>query len=72
MAHLEWRGASTRIPKTVMNVGLLDCRWVTNRFTSDGFRIFCGKDALSAVRPYCKDHYKLVYYKARPLDDLKV
>lgn len=77
MAHLDWREAlqarnEARIPKTVMNIGLLECRWVTARKTVDGFRVFCGKDALSAQRPYCKDHYQMVYHKGRSLDDLEV
>jgi hypothetical protein len=72
MAHLEWRGASTRVPKTVMNVGIMECRWVTSRKTPDGFRVFCGKPALKALKPYCEHHYGMVYNKARSLDDFKV
>ena len=77
MAHLDWCEAlqdcnEARIPKTVMNVGLLECRWVTSRKTLDGFAVFCGKDALSARRPYCEDHYPMVYHKRRSLDDLEV
>jgi len=77
VAHLDWREAlqarnEARIPRTVMNVGLLECRWVTSRKTLDGFAVFCGKEALSARRPYCKDHYPMVYHKGRSLDEFEV
>ena len=55
-----------------MNIGIMECRWVTTRKTPDGFRVFCGKEAKSALKPYCEHHYKMVYYKARSLDDIEV
>ena len=55
-----------------MNIGIMECRWVTTRSTTDGFRVFCGKPALTARKPYCEHHYKMVYNKARSLDELEV
>jgi hypothetical protein len=41
----------------------LECRWVTDYVTLTGFHIFCGHPAERSDRPYCKDHYGLVYIK---------
>lgn len=65
MSHREQREASKvelRKPLcTVLTAKEMDCRWVTEYVTLTGFRIFCGNPALKAHRPYCKDHYCLVY-----------
>jgi hypothetical protein len=67
MSHLERRVESQvemRKPfRTVLNVGFMECRWVTDYVTQDGLHIFCGHTALRSDRPYCKDHYGLVYIR---------
>ena len=52
MSHLEPSEESPvkllRRPfRTVMNVGRMECRWVTDYVTLTGFHIFCGHPALS-------------------------
>lgn len=66
MSHLERRVAPDELRKpfrTVMNVGHMECRWVTDYVTLQGFHIFCGHPAKRSDRPYCDDHYGLVYIK---------
>jgi hypothetical protein len=67
MSHLERREefkVKERRPHcTVLTVRPMDCRWVTDFVTKSGFQIFCGEEALRSDRPYCKDHYGLVYIK---------
>lgn len=60
------------VPRTVLNARLTDCRWVTRRRTSDGFRVFCGGEAENPLRPYCKDHYRLVYRRVRKTDVVEI
>ena len=62
MSHLE-RRVKNKSPCTVMNAGLLDCRWVMDGVTKSGGAIFCGEPAIKASRPYCQAHYALVYVK---------
>jgi hypothetical protein len=74
MSHLERREESPvnvlRKPfRTVMNVGPMECRWVTDYVTLTGFRIFCGHTAVRADRPYCEEHYGIVYIKKGKKDD---
>jgi hypothetical protein len=65
MPHLERR--ESRVPmskkpiRTVMNVQPHECRWVTDLVTVSGFKVFCAEFAPKLSRPYCKDHYPLVY-----------
>ena len=65
MSHREQREASRvelRKPLcTVLTAKEMDCRWVTDYVTLTGFKIFCGRPALKSYRPYCEDHYPLVY-----------
>lgn len=56
--------------KTVLNLKSHDCRWVMDGVTVDKLRIFCGQPVETALRPYCKEHYGLVYVKVR--DDADV
>lgn len=66
MTHEDWREAlrvARRYPCTVLNVKQKECRWVTDEVTPRGFHIFCGEPVLRTDRPYCKDHYPLVYIK---------
>lgn len=67
MSHLERREESrveVRRPLcTVLTVRPMDCRWVTDYVTKSGFAIFCGAEATRLDRPYCAEHYKLVYIK---------
>lgn len=66
MSHLERRVESVkknRGPCTVMNAGLLDCRWVTDEVTKSGRAIFCGQPSKNPSKPYCEAHYALVYVK---------
>lgn len=76
MSHLERREESPvnmRKPfRTVLTIGRLECRWVTDYVTLTGFHIFCGHPAERSDRPYCKDHYGLVYVKrsSRRYDEL--
>jgi hypothetical protein len=41
--------------KTVMTVGLTDCRYVISR------GVFCGEPGKSASRPWCDHHYSMIY-----------
>jgi hypothetical protein len=67
MSHREQREASRVLLRkplcTVMTVKEMDCRWVTDYVTLTGFAVFCGKPALKSHRPYCEDHYPLVYVR---------
>ncbi len=67
MLHLEWSEESKVRPRnrlcTVLTAGLEDCRWVTDKKSPRGFAIFCGKPTVSIKKPYCKDHYPLIYVK---------
>lgn len=56
-------------PRTVLNVGVFECRWVTDQTTRSGLRIFCGKEARRSRRPYCDEHYRLVYVKVEKKSD---
>lgn len=57
------------VPCTVLSVGVFECRWVTDRATSSGLRIFCGKETRRSHRPYCDEHYPLVYIKTEKRSD---
>lgn len=50
-------------PRTVLNVGLMECRWVTNQVTDAGLRVFCGDKTRTSRKPYCDTHYGLVYVR---------
>jgi len=66
MSHLEQREESVResgIACTVMTAVASDCRWVTDKRTKTGFMVFCGKPVVKLSRPYCADHYPLIYVK---------
>lgn len=56
-------------PRTVLNVGVFECRWVTDQATKSGLRVFCGKEVRRSHRPYCDEHYPLVYVKTEKKSD---
>jgi len=43
------------MPKRLLQLGAYDCRWTVK----DGY--FCGAPSKSMLRPWCEEHYKLVY-----------
>lgn len=55
--------------KTVLNVRGMECRWVTDRVTTSGLKIFCGRKTTQPTRSYCDEHYKLVYVKTEKKSD---
>ena len=50
---------------TVLTASPFECRWVTDKITEDGFRVFCGQPAPGTHRPWCADHLPLIYIKER-------
>ena len=42
-------------PKTIMQLGHFDCRWILPN------NLYCGETAKSAQTPWCEEHYQLVY-----------
>lgn len=54
---------------TVVNVSPFQCRWVTDMVTESGLRIFCGQPCPGTARPWCPDHYPLIYIKKGKEDD---
>jgi hypothetical protein len=54
---------------TVLNASPFHCRWVTNKVTEDGFRILCGQPCPGTAKPWCADHYPLIYIKKGKSDD---
>ena len=45
----------TNKPKTILELGSFDCRWILPN------KKYCGELAKSATTPWCEEHYKLVY-----------
>jgi hypothetical protein len=54
---------------TVVNASPFQCRWVTELVTESGLRIFCGQPCPGTAKPWCADHYPLIYIKRGKLDD---
>lgn len=67
MGYIERRGEylvpKRKGPRTVLNVGLMECRWVTDQVTRKGLRVFCGEETRTSHKPYCDMHYGLVYVR---------
>lgn len=42
-------------PKTIMELGHFDCRWILPN------SLYCGEMVKSANTPWCEEHYQLVY-----------
>lgn len=55
---------------TVLTASPFECRWVTDKVTGDGFRIFCGQPAPGSHDPWCVDHRPRIYLKKGGDDDL--
>lgn len=55
---------------TVLTASPFECRWVTDKITDDGFRIFCGQPAPGSHDPWCVDHRPRIYLKKGKDDDL--
>lgn len=53
---------------TVVSASPFQCRWVTDMVTESGLRIFCGQPCPGTARPWCADHYPLIYTR-RPLPE---
>lgn len=49
--------AATEGPKTLLELGSFDCRWILPD------KRYCGHHAVSARTPWCSEHYGLVYYR---------
>jgi hypothetical protein len=41
--------------KTIFDLGLTDCRWMNSKTH------YCAKPGKSSIRPWCPEHYKIVY-----------
>jgi len=54
---------------TVVSASPFQCRWVTDMVTESGLRILCGQPCPGTARPWCADHYPLIYVKKGKLDD---
>lgn len=54
---------------TVVNASPFQCRWVTDMVTESGLRIFCGQPCPGTAKPWCADHYPLIYVKKGKKDD---
>ena len=54
---------------TVLTASPFECRWVTDKITEDGFRIFCGQPAPGSHDPWCADHRPRIYLKKEKDDD---
>lgn len=75
MSHLDWREKlrakrAAEVPRTVLNIAPGECRWVTHRRTKEGLRVFCGQPS-PVAKPYCEDHYGLVYVPAGKIGDIE-
>jgi hypothetical protein len=54
---------------TVVNASPFQCRWVTDMVTESGLRILCGQPCPGTAKPWCVDHYPLIYVKKGKQDD---
>jgi hypothetical protein len=54
---------------TVVNASPFQCRWVTDMVTESGLRILCGQPCPGTAKPWCADHYPLIYVKKGKKDD---
>lgn len=54
---------------TVVNASPFQCRWVTELVTESGLRVFCGQPCPGTAKPWCEDHYPLIYIKKGSRND---